>query len=133
MYILKTESFGGFIKYSFSNPQSANSFSIVPAMGATVLSVQIGGVSIIDGCQTFDELEENNWFKSSILFPFPNRLENGCYQFEGTAYQFPINEPTTNNNLHGFAKNQEFKVSDSICESGNSATTHSSNPTTASR
>ena len=35
-----------------------------------------------------------------ILFPV-NRIEGGCFTFEGREYRFPINEPKTGCHLHG--------------------------------
>ncbi len=60
-----------------------------------------------------DDLELNAWYKQSILFPYPNRLEDGKYSFEGNDYQFPINEPDKNNQLHGMLYNVPFEVSKS--------------------
>ena len=58
------------------------------------------------------DLESNSWFKQSILFPFPNRLKDGQYHFDGQSYQFPINEPEVNNQLHGMLFNAPFKVTE---------------------
>lgn len=57
-----------------------------------------------------DDLKTNDWYKSTILFPYPNRLEDGKYSFEGKDYQFPINEPDKNNQLHGMLYNEPFSV-----------------------
>lgn len=56
------------------------------------------------------DLKENAWFKQSILFPYPNRLEDGKYTFDGMNYQWPINQPETNNQLHGMVYNHPFEV-----------------------
>lgn len=60
-----------------------------------------------------EDLETNAWFKQSILFPYPNRLEDGRYTFEGQHYQWPINLPETNNQLHGMLFNAPFEVVES--------------------
>jgi len=36
------------------------------------------------------------------LVPWPNRLADGQYTFEGTDYQVALTEPTKNNVIHGF-------------------------------
>jgi aldose 1-epimerase len=36
-----------------------------------------------------------------VLFP-PNRYEDGKFPWNGTTYQFPVNEEATGNHLHGF-------------------------------
>lgn len=49
-------------------------------------------------------------YASAILFPFANRIKDGCYEFEGNRYQFDINEPDNNNALHGLVYNKTFEV-----------------------
>jgi len=36
------------------------------------------------------------------LIPWPNRLADGRYSFDGTDYQVPLTEPEKNNAIHGF-------------------------------
>ena len=36
------------------------------------------------------------------LVPWPNRLEDGRYSFDGTTYQVPLTEPEKRNAIHGF-------------------------------
>lgn len=55
------------------------------------------------------EPNEEFKFESSLLFPFPNRLENGAFQFEGKTYQFPHNDFGQPNALHGMIHNMEFE------------------------
>ena len=116
MYNYKIEEFGKFLKYTFYNDERKNSFSIIPEHGACILDVVLDGQSIIDGHQTIEELLKNEWFKNSFLFPFPNRLKNGKYIFEGKSYQFAINDPGTVNAIHGFGLNQAFKIISLDCK-----------------
>jgi aldose 1-epimerase len=44
-----------------------------------------------------------------VLFP-PNRYEDGKFKWEGRTYQFPVNEPSTGNHLHGFLHNTPWEV-----------------------
>ena len=44
------------------------------------------------------------------LFPFPNRLADGEYEIDGKHYQFPINDRSNNNSLHGFLSRLSPKV-----------------------
>ena len=65
-------------------------------------------INILSSVSDEKDLELNPTFKNIPLFPFPNRLDNGRYEFDGVEYQFPINEPEKRNNLHGFAFDQGF-------------------------
>jgi aldose 1-epimerase len=40
----------------------------------------------------------------AVLVPWPNRLRDGRYSFQGRGYQVPINETATNSANHGLAR-----------------------------
>src|SRR5699024_4946897 len=44
-----------------------------------------------------------------VLFP-PNRYEDGKFTWNGQVHQFPINEESTGNHLHGFLHNISWEV-----------------------
>ncbi|MCS7464414.1 aldose 1-epimerase [Paenibacillus doosanensis] len=44
-----------------------------------------------------------------VLFP-PNRYEDGKFPWNGKCYEFPVNEPSTGNHLHGFLHNIPWSV-----------------------
>ncbi len=71
-------------------------------------------VSVIDGYRSEDEINNyhNTSFKGSKLSPFPNRIPDGVYEFEGETYQLPITEVGANNNLHALLHNQPFEILD---------------------
>jgi aldose 1-epimerase len=92
------------------NPATGNGFSIVPDKGANVLSIQFAGREILDGHATPEALEEGKWGKSTVLFPFPNRLRDGRYTWLGHEYHFPLNNAATGNAIHGFARDHAFTV-----------------------
>ncbi len=115
MYRKKIEPFGPFKKITFFNDQNGNRFSCVPQYGACLLELVFGGVSILDGYDTPEALVENQWSKSAFLLPFPNRLRDGKYSFEGNAYQFQINNTSTGNAIHGYGKSKSMAVIGSTC------------------
>ncbi len=45
-----------------------------------------------------------------ILFPFPNRIRDGKFSFEGKSYQLPLNDSTKANAIHGFAPRHAWTV-----------------------
>ncbi len=110
MYELRQTPFGSHTRYDIFHTKSGNSFSIVPACGANVLDIQFGAESILDGYDTPEALAAGKWGKSSILFPFPNRLNKGRYEWLGKKYQFPINNAATGNAIHGFVREESFEV-----------------------
>jgi aldose 1-epimerase len=47
-----------------------------------------------------------------ILFPFPNRIRDGRFTWEGKEYALPINGPGGKNAIHGFACRRPWRVVD---------------------
>lgn len=123
MYQIRIVPFGEFNKYVIEDTALGNGFSIVPEVGATVLDIWVAGSSILDGYEGPQALKAGGWGKSSVLFPFPNRLKDGQYEWEGYSYQFPINNMDTGNAIHGFVRSMPFRVTDST------ATVHSASIT----
>jgi aldose 1-epimerase len=109
MYTHSIEPFGNFEKHTIAN-DLGDAFVIVPAFGANLLDLQFGGISVIEGYQTPEELVENAWSKNIVLFPFPNRIKDGQYTHEGQTYQFAINNTDTGNAIHGFSNNVKMDV-----------------------
>lgn len=71
--------------------------------GADLTHLVLNGKTLIKP-RGFDKAE-NPW-----LFPFPNRLSNGKYRFEGKPYEFPHNDYGRPNALHGFVLEQSFSL-----------------------
>ena len=38
-----------------------------------------------------------------VLFPFPNRIRDGRFTWDGRTIELPLNDPTQKNAIHGFA------------------------------
>jgi len=47
-----------------------------------------------------------------ILFPFPNRIRDGRFSWQGKTYQLPTNDPAGKNAIHGFACRKPWRVVD---------------------
>jgi aldose 1-epimerase len=44
------------------------------------------------------------------LMPWPNRLADGRYEFDGTAYQLALTEPDKHNSIHGLLRWRPWRV-----------------------
>jgi len=86
------------------------SMTIMPEVGGHLARLELKGQEVLDGFRTAQEVDENAWGKSGLLYPFPNRLKNGAFSFQGKKYQFPINDTDTGNALHGFGMQQIMTV-----------------------
>lgn len=47
-----------------------------------------------------------------VLFPFPNRIRDGRFEWAGQHYQLPTNDPAGKNAIHGFACRRPWRVLD---------------------
>ena len=71
--------------------------------------VELGGGLLdytVDGVPFVDSYPLDSPIKSAgrILCPWPNRLGNGLYTWNGVAQQVPINEVARNNAIHGLVR-----------------------------
>jgi aldose 1-epimerase len=42
--------------------------------------------------------------RGQLLLPWPNRIENGSYEFGGRTHQLPLDEPARRNAIHGLVR-----------------------------
>jgi aldose 1-epimerase len=65
----------------------------------------------VDGVPFVDSYPLDAPIKSAgrVLVPWPNRLGNGQYTFNGVAQQVPINEVARNNAIHGLSRWLQFR------------------------
>lgn len=110
MYQLAIDKFGAFSRYTLEHAATGNKFEIVPEKGANLLQLAFQGKPVLDGYSTPEELDLAKWGKSAVLFPFPNRLDRGVYEWQGKSYQFPLNNAATENAIHGFVRTEAFYV-----------------------
>lgn len=114
MFSLEKSTFGQFQQVILEDPNGANRLQIVPAFGANLLALSLSHQGqtypIIDAATKAEALKTTHRFNSAWLFPFPNRLQGGTYQYQGRSYQFPCNEAARNNALHGNIFDKSFRL-----------------------
>lgn len=106
MFHYQTRPFGTFEIHELSDGKG-NQLSIVPEFGACVTMLRLQGKPLLDCYQTAEEMRINRWMKNVFIFPFPNRLKDGIYTWQGHDYVFPINDTVTGTALHGFPAEQQ--------------------------
>ena len=81
---------------------------IFPELGGIPVELQLFNgkdkIQLLDSYKSESDEMAKIFYKSHFLLPFPNRLKDGKYTFEGQDYQFPINETSRGHNLHGFTE-----------------------------
>jgi aldose 1-epimerase len=79
----------------------------VTEVGATLRSYIVDGIAVLDG---FEESEPSNAGRGQILAPWPNRLEDGRYSFEGIDGRAALDEPERGNAIHGLVRWLPWRV-----------------------
>lgn len=85
---------------------------IVPAFGCNIIQLILNAHNILDGNTTESDLKANVLAKGNFLIPFPNRIENGTYTFEGKKYQLPCNHQPENHAIHGLLWDKPFTITE---------------------
>jgi aldose 1-epimerase len=72
----------------------------VVEVGAAVREYRDGDRQIF---QSYPEQDVSWAYHGSVLVPWPNRLRDGSYEFDGDPHQVALTEPSNHNALHGLA------------------------------
>jgi aldose 1-epimerase len=72
----------------------------VVEVGAAVREFRVGNRDVF---QSYPESAFSTGFHGAVLIPWPNRLADGRYEFDGEQHQVPISEPARMTALHGLS------------------------------
>jgi aldose 1-epimerase len=75
--------------------------AVITEVGATLRSYTLGGHDVVSG---FGPLEWSHAGRGQVLAPWPNRLGNGSYEWQGVHAQAALDEPALNNAIHGLVR-----------------------------
>jgi aldose 1-epimerase len=75
--------------------------AVIVEVGGGLRSLSVGDREILDGYGP-DEMCSSG--RGQVLMPWPNRLEDGSYEFEGKRHQVPLTEPENRNAIHGLVR-----------------------------
>jgi aldose 1-epimerase len=82
--------------------------AIVSEVGATLRAFTVAGESVIDG---FGPDEWSHGGRGQVLAPWPNRLGDGRYTFDGVSAQAPLDEVEHHNAIHGLVRWLPWRMS----------------------
>ena len=75
--------------------------AVVVEVGGGLREYSAAGRDILDGYGV-DEMCPSG--RGQVLMPWPNRLEDGSYEFEGERHQLTLDEPDSRNAIHGLVR-----------------------------
>ncbi|BDR54844.1 aldose 1-epimerase [Bombiscardovia apis] len=87
--------------------------AVVTQLGATLRSLRYQDQDLIASFEADELIPCSN---GNVLVPFPNRVEDGEYSFEGRSYQLPIDEHERRNAIHGYGYRYYWQL-ESLTES----------------
>ena len=80
---------------------SGNHRAVITEVGATLRSFSVDGRDVVRGFGVQDKVSGG---RGQNLIPWPNRIRDGRYTFDGTTQQLPLTEPARRNASHGLAR-----------------------------
>ena len=81
--------------------------AIVTEVGATLRNFSVDDVDVLDG---FSADEVSPAGRGQVLAPWPNRLDQGRYTFEGIQGRAALDEPERQNAIHGLVRWHPWRV-----------------------
>ena len=79
----------------------------VVEIGGGLRSYSAGGRELLDSYAP-DEPAPSG--RGQLLMPWPNRLEDGAYEFDGRTHQLPLTEPERRNAIHGLVRSEAWRA-----------------------
>lgn len=79
--------------------------AVIAEVGASLRLYRSGGHDVV---RPYDEDVLTPAFSGALLAPWPNRLADGRYGFDGAVYQVPVTEVDRMTALHGLVGQQRF-------------------------
>src|SRR5690349_22463855 len=87
----------------------ANHRAVVVEVDGGLRAYSVGGRELIDG---YGAAEMSSSGRGQVLIPWPNRLQDGSYEFDGRSHQLPLNEPGNRNAIHGLVRWSTWSVAE---------------------
>ncbi|MBB2922966.1 aldose 1-epimerase family protein [Cellulomonas cellasea] len=85
----------------------------IAEVGASIREYSVGGRDV---ALPFEKDQIAPAYSGAVLAPWPNRLTDGQYTFDGVEHQVPVNEPGRMTALHGLVSHARFTPSSPVSD-----------------
>jgi aldose 1-epimerase len=75
--------------------------AVVVEVGGGLRAYSAGGRDILDGYEVTEMCPSG---RGQVLSPWPNRVQDGIYEFDGRRHQLPIDQVDEHNAIHGLVR-----------------------------
>lgn len=79
----------------------------VASVGASLRTLTVAGRDLV---VPFDAEQVRPLYRGAVLVPWPNRVVDGRYAFDGAPQQLPLTEPERGHALHGLAAWTDYRI-----------------------
>jgi aldose 1-epimerase len=86
---------------------AADQRAAVVGLGGGLRAYAAGGRELLDGFPADGPITSG---RGQVLIPWPNRLEDGAYEFDGRRHQLELTEPERGNAIHGLVREAVWTV-----------------------
>ncbi len=83
--------------------------AVVVGVGGGLRRYSAGGRSVLDGYGSGELCPSG---RGQLLVPWPNRIEDGSYEFGGRPLQLALDEPERRNAIHGLTRWREWSIAE---------------------
>ena len=80
---------------------------VVVEVGGGLRAYDVAGRALLDGYEV-DAMASDG--RGQVLIPWPNRIEDGTYEFAGSRHELALTEPSLHNAIHGLVRWQAWSV-----------------------
>jgi aldose 1-epimerase len=88
---------------------AAGQRAVVVGVGGGLRVYSAAGRELLDGYEVDEPCTSG---RGQVLIPWPNRLEDGSYEFDGKSHQLPLTEPETRTAIHGLVREARWTVAE---------------------
>ena len=88
---------------------AADQWAAVDTVGGGLRSYAAAGRELLDGYLAGKPATSG---RGQVLIPWPNRLEDGAYEFDGRSHRLPLTEPERGNAIHGLVRDATWTVAE---------------------
>ena len=81
--------------------------AIITEVAAGLRALEVNGVAVVE---TYPETSLPPYGSGITLMPWPNRVEDGIWRYEGREMRLDITEPERGNAIHGLLRNTAYRV-----------------------
>lgn len=79
----------------------------VTDLGAGLRAYSVGGRAVLDGCPPGEPCTAG---RGHLLLPWPNRIADATYRFDGEEYHLPVTEASSGSAIHGLTRRATWTV-----------------------